>query len=100
MDATPATRFVVTWLREALSAVPIVVRPKQPTTHVEAVLQGSQDGGSIPPASTLKSATLRAIARWLFHAFADSAPVTGMQDHSPCRMNMSVLPRIRFPRFP
>ena len=43
----------MTWLREALSAVPIAVRPKHPTTHVEAVLQGSQDGGSIPPASII-----------------------------------------------
>ena len=40
-------------------------RHNQRTTHVEALGQEQQDGGSIPPAST--EATLQATAKWLFH---------------------------------
>ena len=42
-------------------------RHNQRTTHVEALGQEQQDGGSIPPAST--QATLQTTAKWLFHWF-------------------------------
>ena len=42
---------VVSWLSKALVVVPEKVRHNQQPTHVEAETEGSQDGGSIPPAS-------------------------------------------------
>ena len=39
------------WFPEGLLFAPKEMRPKQAATHVDATFQGSQDGGSIPPAS-------------------------------------------------